>query len=283
MKTSKRIWVFLLLGVMLAGFVLSGCTPEAETTEPDPNAIALRDLPFVNLEDISEIDVYYGEAGEPIRTLKKAKEISTFKDAFEKLRFTLHDMNSAVADEYSIEAFRLIRAETTYRIEVKLSDGTNWNLYVAENNRVFYEQTFARIYASTTETDYIGALGIEYVLNQSYIEGCTYAGITKSMVDSILHTLEGEENVDTFFDTFLTGIELTDDSKRVDQVWANIDLSGFPFQICFTGDENNALLVCLYENGAITVDYEDQTFASVQDNVIDRQAMETWLKKHGAL
>lgn len=74
MKTSKRIWVFLLLGVMLVGLVLSGCAPEDETTEPDPNTIALRDLPLVNLEDISEIDVYYGEAGEPIRTLKKAKE-----------------------------------------------------------------------------------------------------------------------------------------------------------------------------------------------------------------
>lgn len=160
MKTSKRIWAFLLLGVMLAGFVLSGCTPEAETTEPDPNAIALRDLPFVSLEDIREIDVYYGGAGEPIRTLDSAEKITEFCATFERLRFTKIDSASVISsvecptDEYE-EAFIHIGDKETYRIAVKYGDEKQKNFYITGDKRVYCMDMQLYIYVSSTETDYI--------------------------------------------------------------------------------------------------------------------------------
>lgn len=130
---------------------------------------------------------------------------------------------------------------------------------------------------STEPTDHV------FTLDRSLIEGCTYAGITRSMFDSQMHMLLGEKNVITFFDTFFAGLVLTDNGARIKQVQANSDQSGFPFQICFTRNENTSLLVCFYENGAITVNYENHDFASVQDNIVDKQAIEQWLKEHDAL
>ena len=60
MMTSKRIRVFLVLGVILLGIVISGCTPEQPTepseTEPGLNAVAFHKL--VEIENVSELRVY---------------------------------------------------------------------------------------------------------------------------------------------------------------------------------------------------------------------------------
>ncbi len=163
MKTCKRIGIFLLLGVLLVGLLISGCAPVEQTQastsepEPDPNAIAFRDLPGVNMDDICEINIYIGDDSEPLRTIGTAKEISIFLSTFEKLRFTSYASTSSFSYDICAfeEASRCIAAETTYRIEVRSDDGATWDIYVAENDRVYYSPRFDIFYISTSETDYI--------------------------------------------------------------------------------------------------------------------------------
>lgn len=298
MKTYKQIGIFLLLGVMLVGLLICGCTPVQQTEDttgaPEPdtdsNAIAFRDLPGVNMDNIDKISIYYGSVGNQklIQTLDSAEATAEFRATFEQLRLTMIDSPSTLsslmpATEEYLEAFKRICDKTTYRIVIEYGDEKQWEFYIVESKRAYYMDDGENIYISAGEVEYIDVIGLGRVLNQSYIEGCTYAGVTKSLNDSATHTLFGEENVTAFFDTFFTGLVLTDNGARIKQVQANTDSSGFPFQICFTRNESASLLVCFYENGAITVNYGDYEFASVQDNVVDKQAMEQWLKEHDAL
>lgn len=301
MKTCKRIGIFLLLGVMLVGLLISGCTPTQQTEDTtgatdDPNAIVFRDLPGVNMDNIDKISIYYGSADNRklIRTLDSAEAIAEFRATFEQLRLTKIDSPSSLSSfmpstkEYH-EAFERIYDKTTYRIVIEYGDETQWDFYIVESKRVYYVYEYLRldetIYFSADEVEYIDALGIGPVLNRSYIEGCAYADIMRSMLDSQIHELLGEENIVTFFDMFFAGLELTDDSERI----AEVRKSGYvgtlfqPFEICFTCDENSSLLVSVYENGALIVRYKDRDFASVRDNAVDKQAMEKWLKEHDAL
>lgn len=121
-----------------------------------------------------------------------------------------------------------------------------------------------------------------FTLDRSLIGNCADAQVTKSMFDSRMHIMDGE-TAESFFDTFLSGVQVTDNIERIEEVQSVGAPFGFPFQICFTCNENTSLLVCFYENGAITVNYENHDFASVQDNIVDQQAIEQWLKEHDAL
>lgn len=300
MKTCKQIGIFLLLGVMLVGLLICGCTPTQQTEdttaapEPDtdPNAIAFRDLPGVNMDNIEKISIYYGSADnrELIRALDSTEAIAEFQATFEQLRLArierLVDTTSSEGGYYTEEyAEAMQNIDAAYCICLQVSTDTQWNVYVGTNKLVYYATPQGDIYISTRKTEYIDALGIGPVLNRSYIEGCTYASIMRSMIDSQIHMLLGEENVTALFDMFFAGLELTDDSERI----ATVRESGYvgtlfqPFQICFTCDENNSLLISVYENGALIVRYKDHDLASAQDNAVDKQAMEQWLKEHDAL
>lgn len=121
-----------------------------------------------------------------------------------------------------------------------------------------------------------------HVLDQSYIDGCTYASVTKSFADSAMHYMQGE-TIKAFFDTFLTGIELTDDGDRIKQAGNDGSGGGLPFQICFCREEGN-VLVCFYENGAVTVTCEGgKHYASVRDNEVNLETVKEWLREEEAL
>lgn len=121
-----------------------------------------------------------------------------------------------------------------------------------------------------------------HVLDQSCIEGCTYASVTKSFADAAMHHMQGE-TIKAFFDTFLSGIELTDDSDRIKQAPNDGTNGGLPFQICFCREESN-VLVCFYENGAVTVHCEDgKHYASVRDNEVNLETVKEWLREKKVL
>lgn len=173
MKTCKQIGIFLLLGVLLVGLLLSGCAPveqtQASTSEPDPNAIAFLDLPGVNMDDICEINIYTGDDSEPVQTISPAEEISNFLAAYETLRFHWIDTDVPPTSSEKLANFTeeywtaLEEVHRAYRIEVKLTNDpqrilTGWNFYVGTNGTVYYLDAQLSIYVSTTETDYIGTV-----------------------------------------------------------------------------------------------------------------------------
>lgn len=164
MKACKRIGIFLLLGVLIVGILISGCTPESDT-EPDPNAIAFRDLPGVNMDNIDKISIYYGSAStrELIQAFDNAEAIAEFQTTFKRFYFTKIDSPSMLSSielptaEYD-EAFGYITDETTYRIVAELGDGTQWYFSVAENKHGYYFDSQFNIYFSTGETEYISKI-----------------------------------------------------------------------------------------------------------------------------
>lgn len=161
MMANKRMKVFLLLGVMLLGLVISGCAPEQPTepteTEPDLNTVAFHEL--VNMNNISKIFITTS-TDEVMCILEDQEMVSKFQTTFEDLKLRkitkIASSTSSVAvcmtDEYT-ECKEHI--ETAYRVEVQLTDDTKLYFYIGTNDLVYYIDPLNDYYVSAGSTGYI--------------------------------------------------------------------------------------------------------------------------------
>lgn len=129
-----------------------------------------------------------------------------------------------------------------------------------------------------TEMEY-GADSV-YVIDKSYIDGCDIASITESLLAAAHPRIRGEE-MEALFDEFFVGIEVTNDSVRIDEVSGN-NGTRFPCQINFNcADGTNPLTILIYDDGTLGLMRGEDEYVSLENSVVDLELLKERIQEIG--
>ena len=154
----KRICLVLLVGALLFGVFLVGCSNKKAThssatedseTEPQLDSVAFQDLEAI--DDIQSISII-NSSDEIICVLEDQVEFSDFVTAFELLRFARNNKNDSSTSE-NTDSKEYV--EKLYHLKVQHSDGTQFMLYIEHNGFVYYIDQSDNFYFSMGTTSFV--------------------------------------------------------------------------------------------------------------------------------